>query len=250
MVANQFTPVMPPYFIPSVALMVLVVAFLIWLKRPRLHLSYRLTGAILTLILMAATKPLLLSTDVYGAHRVRGFNEWVEVEDAKAHGIKDSGDALKALLARLNEDEAPTLFIAFGDHNPALGQETDGAYKDLDIDVGAGELSGYLNRCRTPYILWANRALKEKMQKPFVGEGPDLSPQYLMNYTFRYLGWTGPKYMHIMEEKLPEVTVVNDQVIKNEGRYLFSKDEEFDAVQQFVKSLDYYNNKHFYYFEQ
>lgn len=113
---------------------------------------------------------------------------------------------------------------------------------------GAGELSGYLNRCRTPYILWANRALKEKMQKPFVGEGPDLSPQYLMNYTFRYLGWTGPKYMQIMEEKLPELTVVNDQVIKNEGRYLFSKDEEFDAVQQFVKSLDYYNNKHFYYF--
>lgn len=115
---------------------------------------------------------------------------------------------------------------------------------------GAGELSGYLNRCRTPYILWANRALKEKMQKPFLGEGPDLSPQYLMNYTFRYLGWTGPKYMQIMEEKLPEVTVVNDQVIKNEGRYLFSKDEEFDAVQQFIKSLDYYNNKHFYYFGQ
>lgn len=86
------------------------------------------------------------------------------------------------------------------------------------------------------------------MQKPFLGKGPDLSPQYLMNYAFRYLGWTGPKYMQIMEEKLPEVTVVNDQVIKNEGRYLFSKDEEFDAVQQFVKSLDYYNNKHFYYF--
>ena len=480
MVANQFSPVLPPYFVPSVVLMVLIVAFLIWLKRPRLHLSYRATGAILVLVLMAATKPLLLSSEAYGAHRVRGFNEWVEVEDAKAHGlvyaffysakdvltevpegydenavekiwkahddapipadqkinvvavmlesfndfsqfdlpfvrdpyesfhaiqnesihgkivnnmfgggtafveryflngcsyyaryykpfnsyvhyfksqgyntlamhphdgafynrrnvnpklgfdrfyymenyfkdfddgkgyfrdrdlydhllavnkktpapyfnftvtmenhgpydadsaeaiyipreyfssdanfnqinnylhgIKDSGDALKALLARLNEDEAPTLFIAFGDHNPALGQETDGAYKDLGIDVGAGELSGYLNRCRTPYILWANRALKEKMQKPFIGVGPDLSPQYLMNYTFRYLGWTGPKYMQIMEEKLPEVTVVNDQVIKNEGRYLFSKDEEFDAVQQFVKSLDYYNNKHFYYF--
>lgn len=66
------------------------------------------------------------------------------------HGIKDSGDALKALLARLNEDDAPILFIAFGDHNPALGKETDGAYKDLGIDVGAGELSGYLNRCRTP----------------------------------------------------------------------------------------------------
>lgn len=36
---------------------------------------------------MAATKPLLLSSEVYGAHRVRGFNEWVEVEDAKAHGL-------------------------------------------------------------------------------------------------------------------------------------------------------------------
>lgn len=45
MVANQFSPVFPPYFVPSVVLMVLIVAFLIWLKRPRLHLSYRATGA-------------------------------------------------------------------------------------------------------------------------------------------------------------------------------------------------------------
>lgn len=45
MVANQFSPVLPPYFVPSVVLMVLIVAFLIWLKRPRLHLSYRLAGA-------------------------------------------------------------------------------------------------------------------------------------------------------------------------------------------------------------
>lgn len=45
MVANQFSPVLPPYFVPSVVLMVLIVAFLIWLKRPRLHLSYRATGA-------------------------------------------------------------------------------------------------------------------------------------------------------------------------------------------------------------
>lgn len=481
MMANQFSPLTPPYFVPAVVLMLAVVIFLSFVRRHSLRPAHRILGLVPVVLLMAASKPLLFSETTYWSHRVSGFNEWVEVEDAKAHGmvyafiysardlftqppdnydeaavekiwkayddapipedkkinvvaimlesfndfsqfnlpfepdpyenfhaiqknsihgkivnnmfgggtafveryflngssyyaryyrpfnsyvhyfksqgyttlalhphdgafynrrnvnpklgfdkfyymenyfkdyddgngyfpdrklydhlltlnknatapyfsftvtmqnhgpykadsadtlylprnlfsndancnqinnylhgIKDSGDALKYLVEHLEKEDAPTLLVVFGDHNPALGQETDGSYHDLGIDVGADQLDGYLNRCRTPYILWANSALKARTGLDFVGEGPDLSPQYLMNYIFHYLGWTGPRYMQIINRELPEMTVVNDQVIKNEGRYLFPKDEEFDAVQQFVKSLDYYNNKHFYYFD-
>ena len=482
MVAQNFTPIAPPYVLPGLFLMVLAVALIFFFRPFRPAPKLRLAGALLALVLMAATKPMFFSETVYAAHRVRGFNEWVEVEDAKAHGmvyafiysakdvlaeppenynedavkalwdqyadapieadqkinvvaimlesyndfsqfdlpfaqdpyesfhavqkdsihgkivnnmfgggtafveryflngssyygryykpfnsyvhyfksqgyttlalhphdggfynrrninpklgfdkfyymenyfndfhdgdgyfpddklydhlltlnrkaaapffsftvtmenhgpydaasaeavyiprdyfsddgnfnqmnnylhgIKDSGDALKALVDRLDEEKTPTLLIAFGDHNPALGQETDGAYRDLGIDVDAGKLKSYLNRCRTPYIIHANPALKERCGRPFLGEGPDLSPQFLMNYAFRCLDWTGPKYMQIIQEKLPDVTVLNDQLIKKDGQYYPSGSDEFDAVQHFIRSLDYYNNGHFYYSEK
>lgn len=482
MMANQFSPLMPPYFIPAVLLMLAVVVFLSFLRRRRLPPVYGILGVVPVLLLMAASKPLLLSETTYASHRAPYFNEWVEVEDAKGHamiyafiysardvfiqppdnydeatvekiwkayddapipadqkinvvavmlesfndfsdfglpfeqdpyesfhaiqknsihgkivnnmfgggtayveryflngcsyyaryynpfnsyvhyfksqgyatlamhphdgafynrrnvnpklgfdkfyymenyfkdyddgdgyfpdrklydhllalnrkaaapyfnftvtmqnhgpydpdgaesvylprnlfssdanynqinnylhGIKDSGDALKYLLERLDEDKSPTLLIVFGDHNPALGQETDGSYKDLGIDVGTDQLNGYLNRCRTPYIVWANSALKASTGKDFVGEGPDLSPQYLMNYAFHYLGWTGPRYMQIINSELPEVTVVNDQLIRNRGKNLHPDKEDFGTIHEFVRCLDYYNSKHFYYDEK
>ncbi len=482
MMANQFSPLMPPYFIPAVLLMLAIVVFLSFLRRRRLPPAYHILGAVPVLLLMAASKPLLLSETTYASHRAPYFNEWVEVEDAKGHGmiyafiysvrdvfiqppnnydeaavekiwkayddapipadqkinvvavmlesfndfsefglpfekdpyesfhaiqknsihgkivnnmfgggtayveryflngcsyyaryyspfnsyvhyfksqgyttlamhphdgafynrrnvnpklgfdkfyymenyfkdyddgdgyfpdrklydhllalnrkaaapyfnftvtmqnhgpydpdaaesvylprnlfssdanynqinnylhgIKDSGDALKYLLERLDEDESPTLLIVFGDHNPALGPETDGSYKDLGIDVGTDQLNGYLNRCRTPYIVWANSALKASTGKDFVGEGPDLSPQYLMNYAFHYLGWTGPRYMQIINSELPEVTVVNDQLIRNRGKNLHPDKEDFGTIHEFVRCLDYYNSKHFYYDEK
>ncbi|WP_019138924.1 LTA synthase family protein [Peptoniphilus timonensis] len=115
-------------------------------------------------------------------------------------GIKSSGDSLKKLLDDVNDFESPTLVIVFGDHKPFLGQDDIG-YKDLGIDISADKKEGYLNRCSTPYILWANESLKKSLNKDFLGEGPEISSQLLMNYAFKELGWSGPKYMQIIQKR-------------------------------------------------
>lgn len=161
-------------------------------------------------------------------------------------GIKSSGDSLKKLLDDVNDFESPTLVIVFGDHKPFLGQD-DVGYKDLGIDISADKKESYLNRCSTPYILWANESLKKSLNKDFVGEGPEISSQFLMNYAFKELGWTGPKYMQIIQRELPGLSVFNDNVLKYEDVYYDSESEKFKEIQRFIKSVDYFANKNFYY---
>lgn len=161
-------------------------------------------------------------------------------------GIKSSGDSLKKLLDNVNDFESPTLVIVFGDHKPFLGQD-DVGYKDLGIDISADKKEGYLNRCNTPYILWANESLKKSLNKDFVGEGPEISSQFLMNYAFKELGWTGPKYMQIIQKELPGLSVFNDNILKYEDVYYDSESEKFKEIQRFIKSIDYFSNKNFYY---
>ena len=161
-------------------------------------------------------------------------------------GIKSSGDSLKKLLDDVNDFESPTLVIVFGDHKPFLGQDDIG-YKDLGIDISADKKESYLNRCSTPYILWANESLKKSLNKDFVGEGPEISSQFLMNYAFKELGWTGPKYMQIIQKELPGLSVFNDNILKYEDLYYDSESEKFKEIQRFIKSIDYFANKNFYY---
>lgn len=161
-------------------------------------------------------------------------------------GIKSSGDSLKKLLDNVNDFESPTLVIVFGDHKPFLGQD-DVGYKDLGIDISADKKESYLNRCNTPYILWANESLKKSLNKDFVGEGPEISSQFLMNYAFKELGWTGPKYMQIIQKELPGLSVFNDNILKYEDVYYDSESEKFKEIQRFIKSIDYFSNKNFYY---
>ena len=161
-------------------------------------------------------------------------------------GIKSSGDSLKKLLDEVDKFHKPTLVIVFGDHKPFLGQD-DSGYKDLGIDISAEDTKSYLNRSTTPYVVWANDSLKKSLGKDFRGEGPELSSQLLMNYAFQELGWAGPKYMQIIIEELPGLSVFNDNLVKYKGEYYDSESEKFKEIQRFIKSLDYFSNKNFYY---
>ena len=71
-----------------------------------------------------------------------------------------------------------------------------------------------------------------------------------MNYVFKQLGWKGPKYMQIIDNEMPKLKVFNDRFANYDKEYYYSDDKEFEEIQDFIKSLDYYNNDNFYYHQK
>lgn len=139
-------------------------------------------------------------------------------------GVKDTGEQLKALSDELKQDDAPWVLIFFGDHKPWLGDQ-DSVYAALDIDLTSSSIESYYNYYNTEYLIWANDAAKERVGADFSGEGPKISPCYLMNLLFAECGWDGPSFLKFSNqtmELLPLIMkngsfIVDDKVVWGES---------------------------------
>lgn len=109
-------------------------------------------------------------------------------------GISETDKAIKKLFDYFRNEEEPVIVVLFGDHNPWLGEGASG-YEMMDINIDLSTVEGFLNYYETPYIIWANESAKERFDKSFIGEGNNISPQFLMAELFQYLGWKGNEYM-------------------------------------------------------
>lgn len=163
-------------------------------------------------------------------------------------GIRQSSDAFKKLLSELKEDDEPVIVVAFGDHNPYLG-ENDCGFKSMGIDVSPDSVDGYLNRYRTPYIIWANDKAKSVTGLDFVGDGPTMSSEYLFTHVFNMLGLKGPRYMQIKNNEFPDVSIFNKSYMKIADKMIPTKSEEALQTSIWLNSLDYYYNTNFMYEE-
>ena len=65
----------------------------------------------------------------------------------------------------------------------------------MDFDLDTKE--GFENYYGTRYLIWANDAAKEALGFDFEGEGPDLSPAFLMAHFFDLCGWDGPSLTQV-----------------------------------------------------
>ena len=97
-----------------------------------------------------------------------------------------------------------------------------------------------------PYLFWANGAARAALGSDFVGQGPDLSPCFLMNELFEQCGWDGPGYMQYTDtvrERLP--------VLHTSGRYLIdgaltdTLSEGDAALRDQFRNVQYYYRRHF-----
>ena len=115
--------------------------------------------------------------------------------------IMETDRQLAALIDQLREDPAPVVLVTFGDHLPWMG---DGNifYDEMGMDVNASGTDGFYRRYTTRYLIWANDAAREIIGHDVRGEGPAISPCYLMNLLFDQLGWEGPGFMQAMDEMM------------------------------------------------
>ena len=161
---------------------------------------------------------------------------------------ENTGRYLMALIDALREDEKPVVVVLFGDHNPWMG-DGNSIYKAMGIEFDLSDKEGFKDYYATRYVIWANNAAKEVLGSDFQGEGPDLSPCFLMNEVFRLCGWSGPAYMQAIQEAADRVPVQSSAT----GRCFAAGAEtdgltpEEEAVVAEYEKLQYYYKSHFQY---
>lgn len=161
---------------------------------------------------------------------------------------ENTGRHLMALINALREDSKPVVVVLFGDHNPWMG-DGNSIYKAMGIKFDLSDKEGFKDYYATRYVIWANNAAKEILGNDFQGEGPDLSPCFLMNEVFRLCGWSGPAYMQAIQEAADQVPVQSSAT----GR-CFAAGAETDRLSPEEKAvvaefdrIQYYYKNHFQY---
>ena len=85
--------------------------------------------------------------------------------------IADTNAHLKEFFDHYRASEDPVVIVLFDDHKPWLG---DGSMRaaELGIDRTWDSGRGFRNYYTTRYLIWANDAAKQALEKGFSGGGP------------------------------------------------------------------------------
>jgi len=135
------------------------------------------------------------------------------------NGIEKTNEALEKIVTFLNNYEEPTVLVVFGDHNPYLG-EANYVYTELGIDMTLNSVDSFLNYYGIPYFIYANDAAKIKLGKDFKGKGNMVSPNFLMNEIFEYIGYGGNEYLKYTSDVKKEISVIHPIYYKENNNYL------------------------------
>ena len=186
------------------------------------------------------------------------FGEWVERLDYTEPSwmimnnyfgsVKDTADRILEMVDAFREAGEPVVLVLFGDHKPWFG-DANSVYGELGVNLDPGTEEGFYNYYSTRWLIWANDAAKAVLENDFVGEGPTLSPSFLMNYLFQQCGWTGSAWMQYTDtvmEALPVLTS-NGFYVTADGSYTTSLTEEQARIEADFRIADHWYKRHFLY---
>lgn len=157
--------------------------------------------------------------------------------------MQNTGGHLRHLTEYLNTLDEPVVLFLYGDHKPWLGNSAS-IYKGLGINLDTSTQEGFLNYYSTWYLLWGNQAAKAQLGNPFVGEGPDLSPCFLMDEVFRQCGWEGPAYMQAQRETAQALPVLHTTGwVKENGQYTQTPSPAGQALMERFQGLSAFARK-------
>lgn len=156
-------------------------------------------------------------------------------------GIANTDTALREMVDALRASDEPTVLVLFGDHKPWLGASSS-VYYETGLDPAENLSDGY----EVPYLFWANDAARAVLGHDMIGEGPTLSPCFLMNELFKQLGWEGPAYMQYTDtvrERLPVIHISDLFLV--EGALTDTLSGEDQAILDEFRCVQYYYRRNF-----
>lgn len=115
------------------------------------------------------------------------------------HLVQDTSHYVKEFMSYLDSLDEPVVLVLYGDHKPWMGNHGV-IYEGMGISLDTTTEQGFRNYYSTWYTIWGNQAAKTQLGQSFQGQGPDLSPCFLMNQVFEMIGWEGSAYMQAQRE--------------------------------------------------
>lgn len=94
----------------------------------------------------------------------------------------------------------------------------------LGINLDLGTTEGAKNYYQTPYLVYANSSAKQMYGKSFSEEGNTISPMFLMNELFEYLGVEGPAYLNYLQDMKEEYSILNTVYSGNGDELVMTSD--------------------------
>ena len=152
-------------------------------------------------------------SDIYVPQENLSSSDWYIINNY-LWGIQDTARRMQAMVDEFRAIEEPVVLVFFGDHKPWLGEQSV-TYDALGIDIRSGSDDAFRNYYGTDYLFWANDAAKAVLGTALVGQGPEISPCFMMNVLFDQLGWEGPGYMKLTDEVMAQTPALH-----NTGRAL------------------------------
>ena len=184
------------------------------------------------------------------------FGEWMEnvgySDDELAimnnyfGSVHDTGERLSTMADAFRECEEPIVLIIFGDHKPWFG-DANSVYQALHINLDTATEEGFYNYYSTSYLIWANDAAKEALGCDFCGEGPTISPGFLMNLLYQQCGWTGSAFMQYTDTVMAQLPVVtsNGFYVTADGTFTKTLTPEQEKLVSDFRIVDYWYRHHF-----
>ncbi len=186
------------------------------------------------------------------------FGEWVDRLDYSQTSwmimnnyfgsVKDTADRISEMVDAFRDLEEPVVLVLFGDHKPWFG-DANSVYAELGINLDLSTEEGFRNYYTTRWLIWANDKAKEVLGNDFVGEGPTLSPGFLMNYLFRECSWTGSAWMQYTDtvmDALPVLTT-NGFYVTADGTFTTGLSEAEARTVADFRIADYWYKRNFLY---
>ena len=122
--------------------------------------------------------------------------------------VHDTETRLYDFVEYLAQRPEPVVLFLYADHKPWMGNSAV-YYRELGVNLDVTTEEGFRNYFSTWYLFWANDAAKEMLDCDFTGQGPDLSPCFLMDHLFQMLGWEGSDYMQAQRQVAEAVPVLH-----------------------------------------
>lgn len=167
--------------------------------------------------------------------------------DNYMHMIVNSDEELLNFVHVLEQEKEPVVVVLFSDHLPWMG---DGNifYSEMGIDFSQQSETIEQIQYTTEYLIWANKAAKDILDNDFAGEGPTISPCFLMNVLFEQCSWEGPVYMRVMNEireVIPVVSTSGKYVV--DGNFVYEIPEDRKELYRKFECTQFYWRNHFVY---
>ena len=157
-------------------------------------------------------------------------------------GVADTARHAASFAESFRDEAEPVVLVFFGDHKPTLGAGN-ACYEELGVNMDRGTQDGFENYYATPYWIWMNDAAKALLGDP-AGEGPTISPCYLMREVFDCCGWTGPSFSQFLTEAEETLPVVQSTgVCRENGEYTKEISENSQKLLEKFRIMQYYLRK-------